>query len=582
MRRLSWLAVAFLSSALLAAQRPPTAVTKPVTVTGGRVSGVPGRHPSIVAFKGIPFAAPPVGEWRWQAPAPVVPWQGVRKAESFGASCMQTIVQERKPWTYEFMAHNEISEDCLFLNVWTGASSPRDHRPVFFYIYGGGFNEGSTDVPVYDGEGLAKKGVVVVTANYRVGVLGFLAHPELSKESGAGVSGNYGLLDQIAALKWVHDNIAAFGGDPNQVTIAGQSAGGMSVHYLTAASLGKGLFHRAIVQSGGSSVSRTGITVGGKVLADAEAEGQKFAESKGARSLADLRAMSWKTLTEAPQERPAAGTGRVGATPGIRFSPIVDGYLLTAPVAQVVAEGKQNDVPTLTGANAGELGGLSGPPTAVTVDSFVKRATQQYGAMVDEFLRLYPATTDEQAATAQAQSSRDQALVSMFLWAKQRARTARTKVFTYLWDHTIPGPDAARYGAFHTSEVPYFMNTLYMSDRPFAELDHKIADRMSSYVANFVKTGDPNSKGLPRWAPVGDRPEVMEVGDKTEPVPLAGDAAKYAFFEKFLTTPAAPPKQEAALTRQHLIPKLTSVEAVRSGLTQAEACGLHPAHGQLK
>ena len=515
-------------------------VRQPVRVTGGLVIGGPGRDPSIVAFKGMPFAAPPVGGRRWQAPAPPVPWQGVRKAESFGPSCMQTIVSERKPWTYEFMAHNEISEDCLSLNVWTGASSARDRRPVFFYIYGGGFNEGSAAVPVYDGEGLAKKGVVVVTANYRVGVLGFLAHPELSKESRDKVSGNYGLLDQIAALKWVHDNIAAFGGDPNRVTIAGQSAGGMSVHYLIASPLAKGLFHRAIVESGGSSVSRTGITAGGRVLADAEAEGQKFAEPKGARSLADLRAMSWETLTAAPQAVPAAGAGRGGATPGIRFAPIVDGYLLTAPVALVMADGRQNDVPTLTGVNVGELGGLSGPPVAVTVDSFVRRATQQYGAMAEEFLKLYPAASDEQAAIAQAQSSRDQAMVSMFLWAKQRARTARTKAFTYLWDHALPGPDAARYGAFHTSEVPYFMNTLSMSDRPFTDADHKIADMMSSYIVNFVKTGDPNGKGLPRWEPVGDGPEVMEVGDKTAPVPLAGDAAKYAFFEKYLTMPAVP------------------------------------------
>ena len=543
MRRLSGLAVALLGSALLAAQGPPMGVAQPVTVTGGLVSGVPAKDPSIVAFKGIPFAAPPVGDRRWQAPSPVVPWQGVRRAESFGASCMQSIVSERKPWTYEFMAHNETSEDCLSLNVWTGAASARERRPVFFYIYGGGFNEGSTAVPVYDGEGLAKKGVVVVTANYRVGVLGFLAHPELSKESRAGVSGNYGLFDLIAALQWVHDNIAAFGGDANQVTIAGQSAGGMAVHYLIASPLAKGLFHRAIVQSGGSSVSRTGISVGGKVLADAEAEGQKYAESKGARVLADLRAMSWRTLTEAPQGAPAAGTGRGGAPAGIRFSPVVDGYLLTTPVARIVAEGKQNDVPILTGANTGELGGLSGQQTAVTVDSFVKRAMQQYGAMADEFLKLYPAATDEQAATAQAQSSRDQALVSMFLWAKQRARTARTSAYTYLWDHAMPGPDAARYGAFHTSEVPYFMNTLRMSDRPFTEADHKIADMMSSYIANFVKTGDPNGKGLPRWDPVGDKPEVMEVGDKTEPVPLAGDAAKYAFFERFLTTPAVPGRQ---------------------------------------
>jgi para-nitrobenzyl esterase len=506
------------------------AVKQPVKVTGGQVSGVPGKDPSITAFKGIPFAAPPVGGRRWQAPAPVVPWQGVRKADTFGASCMQTIVdgpQGRAPWTYEFMTHGQISEDCLFLNVWTGAASASERRPVFVYIYGGGFNEGSGVVPVYDGEGLAKKGVVVVVPNYRLNVLGFLAHPELTQESAAKASGNYGLLDQIAALKWVHDNIAAFGGDPNRVTIAGQSAGGMSVHNLIASPLAKGLFHRAIVQSGGSTVSRTGITVGGKTLATAEAEGLKFAESKGAKSLADLRAMSWQQLTAVP----APG---VPAAPAIRFSPIVDGYLLPAPVAQIVAEGRQNDVPTLTGANTGELGGLSGPQGGVTVDSYTKRAAQMFGPMAEEFLKLYPAATDEQAAAAQAQSSRDQALVAMHLWAKQRAKTAKTQAFTYLWDHAMPGPDAPRFGAFHSSEVAYFLNTLSMSDRPFVAADHTIADTMSSYVTNFVKTGDPNGEGLPRWDPVGEKPEVMEVGDKTMPIPLVSDPAKYAFFERFL------------------------------------------------
>jgi para-nitrobenzyl esterase len=508
---------------------------QPVKVTGGLVSGVPGKDASIVAFKGIPFAAPPVGGRRWQVPAAVTPWQGVRKAEAFGASCMQSIVQERKPWTYEFMAHNEISEDCLSLNVWTGAASAKERRPVFFYIYGGAFSEGSGAVPVYDGEALARKGVVVVTANYRVGVLGFLAHPELSRENAGKGSGNYGLFDQVAALEWVRDNIAAFGGDPGRVTIAGQSAGGMSVHYLIASPLAKGLFHRAIVQSGGSTVSRTGITVGGRGLADAEAEGRRFAEARGAHSIAELRAMTWQALTEAP----APGAGGA-APPAIRFSPIVDGYLLPAPVGQVVAQGHQNDVPILTGANTGELGGLSGPQGPVTKDAFVARARRQYGAMADEFLALYPASTDEQAAAAQAESSRDSALVSMFLWAKQRQKTSRTPAFTYLWDHALPGPDADRYGAFHSSEVPYFMNTLSMSDRPFADADRRIADMMSSYISNFVKTGNPNGRGLPRWDPVGAKPEVMEVGDRTAPVPVVADPAKLAFFERFLGTPVVP------------------------------------------
>jgi len=505
------------------------ALKVPVKTQSGQVQGAPGTDPSVTAFKGIPFAAPPVGELRWRAPQPPASWQRVRAATGFGASCIQSIVPERKPWTHEFMTHGEISEDCLTLNVWTGAKSSSERRPVFFYIYGGGFSEGSGAVPVYDGEGLAKKGLVVVTANYRIGVLGFLAHPELSKESGSNASGNYGLLDQLAVLQWVQKNITAFGGDPKRVTIAGQSAGGMSVHNLIASPLAKGLFHRAIVQSGGSSVGGGGITLGARKLAEAEADGLKFAESKGARSIAELRAMSWQKLTEtAPNAAPG---------PMMRFSPIVDGHFLPASAREIVAQGKQNDVPVLTGANAGELGGLMMPQTPPTAESFAQRARQQYGPLADEFLKLYPAPTDQEAAVAQAQSSRDQALVSLYLWAKERAKTSKTQAYAYLWDHTLPGPDADRFGAFHTSEVPYVLNTLYMSDRPFTDEDRKIADMMSSYWANFAATGDPNGKGLPRWNPVGEKPELMEVGDKTAPILLAGDAAKFAFFERFLLQP---------------------------------------------
>jgi len=505
---------------------------QPVKVTGGLVSGVAGRDRAVTVYKGIPFAGPPIGANRWRPPAAVVPWTGVRAAATFGPSCVQTIVTERKPWTFEFMAHNEVSEDCLHLNVWTGANRAGERRPVFVYIYGGGFSEGSTAVPVYDGEGLARKGLVVVTANYRVGVLGFLAHPDLSKESAAHASGDYGLLDQVAALRWIHDNIAAFGGDPNRVAIAGQSAGGMSVHSLVASPMGKGLFHRAIVQSGGSSIGGGGISTRFRTLADGESDGVQFAKAKGASSLAELRAMSWQTLME-PVAAPAGAPGS-----GLRFSPVVDGYVLPAPVREIVAQGRQNDVPILTGANVGELGGLSAPQTPVTVASFTDRARRLYGPLADSFLEIYPAPSDEQATRAQAESRRDQALVSMYLWVRERAKTARTPAFTYLWDHALPGPDAERYGAFHTSEVPYVLNSLSMSDRPFVERDHSIADMMSSYWANFAATGDPNGRGLPAWAPAGGERTVMEVGDKTGPVPLTRDAVRFAFFEKFLTQPA--------------------------------------------
>jgi len=520
-----------------AATARKAAPLRPVRIAGGLVLGAPGtRDAGIAAYKGIPFAAPPVGAKRWQPPAPVVPWRGVRKAHAFGASCMQPIVNERKPWTYEFMTHNEISEDCLTLNVWTGAASAKERRPVFVYIYGGGFSEGSGAVPAYDGEGLASKGLVVVVPNYRVGVMGFLAHPGLSKESPARVSGNYGILDQIAALQWVRDNIAAFGGDPSRVTIAGQSAGGMSVHTLIGSPLARGLFHRAIVQSGGSSVGGGGIAMGARTLADFEAAGQRWAEAKGATSVADLRAMTWQQLVEPlPAAGPATGTGAAAAS--MRFSPIVDGYVTPAPVREVVVSGNQNDVPTLTGANLGELGGLSGPGAPVTVESFTARARQQYGTQAVEFLKLYPAKTDADAAAAQAQSARDQALTSMHLWARERAGTAKTPAYTYLWDHTMPGPDADRFGAFHSSEVPYVLNTLYSADRPFTDADRTIADMMSSYWANFAATGDPNGAGLPRWEAAGDEAVLMEVGDKTGPVPVASSPARFAFFERFLTRP---------------------------------------------
>jgi para-nitrobenzyl esterase len=505
-----------------------TATVRQVKTEGGVVSGVPGRDPSISVYKGIPYAAPPVGKGRWAAPGPVVPWTGVRAGDTFGASCIQVMVEDVMPVTKEFMAFGDVSEDCLFLNVWTPAKSASEKRPVFVYLHGGGFTGGSGQVPVYDGEGLAKKGLVAITINYRLGVLGFLAHPELSRESGHNASGNYGLRDQVAALAWVRRNIAAFGGDPNRVTVAGQSAGGMSVHALIGSPLANGLFQRAVVESGGSSLGG-GMTMGSRGLADAEAAGVKFAESKGAKSLAELRAMTWQKITE-PVPAPAGTRGPAGG--GMRFSPIVDGYFSPLSNRDAVQQGKFNDVPILTGVNLGELAGMT-PQPPPTAEVFRSQAERRYGAMAAEFLRLYPAANDEQARVAHERSSRDSSLVSLYLWARERAKTSKTPAFIYLWDHAIAGPDAARYGAFHTAEVPYVLNTLDRSPRPFVDADHKIAAMASSYWANFAASGDPNGQGLPRWAPAGAKPEVMEVGDKTAPIPAA-DAERFAFFEKFL------------------------------------------------
>jgi para-nitrobenzyl esterase len=488
-------------------------LSRPVKVAGGLVSGVPGKDASVTVFKGLPYAAPPVGDLRWHAPKDVVSWQGVKKADQFGNSCVQSIVKERKPWTYEFMAHNDISEDCLYLNVWTAAKSANEKRPVYIYVHGGGNVEGSGGVGVYDGEGLAKKGIVVVTVNYRLGVFGFFAHPELTRESDVHASGNYALMDLIAVLRWVHDNIAAFGGDPTKVTMGGQSAGAGDTHDLVASPLAKGLFRGAIAESSGSLLNPL------RTLSETEAVGVKFAAAKGAKSIADLRKLSWQKIFE-PVE-------------GMRFGPIVDGYVLPANPVEVIAQGKQNDVPTMVGGNKHDNNGAVPHPT-VTAAEFTQQSKQRFGPLADEFLKLYPAANDEQAHDSFNEMMRDNMRTAQYVWAASRAKTAKTDVFVYYWDHTLPGPDADQFGAFHTSEVPYVMNALNMTvDRKMTPADYKIADTLSSYWANFIKTGNPNGKGLPHWPSEKEKPATaFEIGDKYQSIPVAGSAAKQAFFEK--------------------------------------------------
>jgi len=496
------------------------AISKPVKVTGGTVAGVPGKDASVTVFKGLPYAAPPVGDLRWHAPKPLAPWQGVKKADQFGNSCIQNIVKERKPWTYEFMAHNDISEDCLYLNVWTGAKAAGEKRAVYVFLHGGGNVEGSGSVQVYDGEGLAKKGIVVVNVNYRLGVLGFFVHPELTKESDTHSSGNYALLDQLAALQWVHDNIAAFGGDPAKVTVGGQSAGASDTHDLVVSPLAKGLIHGAIAESSG---------LGGgalQTLAQAEQTGVNFAEAKGAHSLAELRMMPWQEVIAPVQ----------GQT--LRFGAIMDGHVLPATPAELIGQGKGSDVPMIVGGNLFDNNGSSPHPT-VTAAEFQTQVKQRYGDLADEFLKLYPAGSDEQARQSNNASLQDNMRVAQYAWAAGRAKTEKSDVFVYMWDHALPGPDADTYGAFHTSEVPYVLNSIDRCvGRTMTDADRKIADTLSTYWANFIKTGNPNGKGVPHWPSEKEKPATaFEIGDKYQSIPVAGDAAKQAFLEKALTNP---------------------------------------------
>ena len=508
-------------------QTAPKPVSAPVKVTGGVVQGVPGTDKSITTFKGIPYAAPPVGNLRWRAPQPVVPWQGVHKADSFGKSCIQKVVYERKPWTYEFMSHNDISEDCLYLNVFTPAKTSAEKLPVYVFIHGGGNVEGSGAVPTYDGEGLAKKGVIVVTPNYRLGIFGMFVHPELSAEAPYHASGNYSDLDLVAVLQWVKANIAQFGGDPGKVTIGGQSAGSGHVTNMTASPLAKGLFRGAINESGVSLATNPGQ--GANTLAAAEQQGVAFAKAHGANSLADLRKLSWMEIFD---PLPAGPDGKV---PTFRFGSVVDNYLFTASTFDTYEQGKQNDVPRLVGLNKHDNSG-PGPHPDTTAALFKEQAEKRYGAATADFLALYPAANDDQAKTSYQESTWDSNRMGTYEWTLWRNKTAKTPVYSYFWDHTLPGPDAEKYGAFHTSEVPYVLNSINTTGRPLTDADRKVADIMSGYWANFIKTGNPNGPGLAHWPTTAEQPgTTMEVGDKNAPIPVAGSKAKQDFFEKYYT-----------------------------------------------
>ena len=513
-------AVALAATGLFTAGPLSAALKDSVKVETGLLSGVPARDASITVFKGVPFAAPPVGELRWRPPQPPAPWQGVRKADQFGNVCPQT--RSREP----------MGEDCLFLNVWTGAASAGEKRPVFVWFYGGRFIMGAGSEPLYDGEGLARKGLVVVTMNYRLGVLGYLATPGLSKESGHNASGNWGLLDQIACLQWVKKNIAAFGGDPNRVTIAGQSAGSGSVMLQLDSPLSKGLYHRAIAESGmrfPNDPDIGGLAVSWRPLKDAEAAGAKYAEEHGAHSLKELRALSWDQLKVGNDANDEAVKGR----PPL-FRPAVDGWVVPFNYSQTYAKGLQNDVPLITGHNLDEGG--AGPQPNIKLEAFLSQVRNKYGAMAGEFLKLYPAASDQEAGPAMNDGARDSARSTLFLFAEAWKNAARNNVYTYFWTHAPPGPDHDRRGAYHMSEINYVFNNLYATDRPWADEDREIADKMSSYWVNFAATGDPNGKGLEKWAPVDPTSlKTMELGDHFRVIPVA-DNAKFDFFKRFFMT----------------------------------------------
>lgn len=463
--------------------------TPRTTVAQGALVGI--MDNGVSAFLGIPYAAPPVGAGRWAPPRTAPNWGAApRAADKYGPACPQVIAPKggRAPWTDEFMhpAALGVSEDCLTLNVWTPAAlssgqRPQGNLPVLVYIYGGAFQEGSNAIAAYNGANFAKKGVVVVNLNYRVGALGFLAAPEFSAEQG-GSSGNYGIQDQIAGLQWIRDNIAAFGGDSNKVTIAGQSAGGMSVHALIASPMAKGLFRGAIVQAGG---------IGGTFseAATPEANGSAFIKTLGAASIAEARAMPFE---------------KIMATPAPRGGVIADGKIIPKGREPTPAA---SDVPVLIGANLNE-GGVK----TVTAETWKVQLADRYGTRAAEALKLYPANSDAQARDSAEREAADRTALSYEDFVVRRA--SDKPLYAYQFTHVLPGPEQAKFGAFHTSELPYVFNTLHLTiGRNITEKDRSIADETSSYWANFVKSGNPNGAGLAQWLPFSDDKQVMFLGN---------------------------------------------------------------------
>ena len=480
-----------------------------VQVEGGLVSGTQNQTGDITVFKGIPFAAPPVGALRWKAPQPVKPWSGVRTANAFGPSPMQNEPTPFSMWSAEFLIPKEpISEDCLYLNVWTGAGSTTEKRPVLVWIYGGGFVSGGSGVPIYDGEALAQQGVVFVSINYRVGLFGFFAHPALTRESEHQASGNYGLMDQLAALKWVQKNITAFGGDPDNVTIAGQSAGAMSVNCLVASPLANGLFQKAIAHSGASFSRRS------PSLKQAEQEGERIGHALNASSLNALRQLPAATLLSATSE--------------LR-GPIIDSYVLPDYIVDIFKRKQQNKVALLTGWNQDE--GLALGPIKKAA-AFKEQVQTQYGAQANQFLRYYPATNDSVAADAQRALGRDVIFgVQNYTWAKVQSQQKYAPVYVYRFTRKVPAiGEYRKYGAFHTGEVPYAYDNLKFVDRPWEPVDRQLAKTTSSYWINFLKSGDPNGERLPAWPAYStQRQEVMMFGKEAQVRPLP-DAASLDFL----------------------------------------------------
>ncbi|WP_373055857.1 carboxylesterase/lipase family protein [Zunongwangia sp. H14] len=503
----------------------PAQTNNPVllNIKNGKIEGYHDAQKNLNVFLGIPFAKPPVGDLRWKAPQPLEAWNGIKSTKKFGPSPVQANV-----FSDMVFRRDGQSEDCLYLNVWAPAGKSKEKLPVLVYFYGGGFVAGDGSEPRYDGAAMAQKGIVTVTTNYRLNIFGFYAHPQLSKESEYGASGNYGLLDQLAALQWVRDNIAVFGGDPEKVTIAGESAGSISVSAQMASPLSKDLIAGAIGESG-AAIKPTLAPVS---LAEAEANGKRFAEKAGYSSLAEMRNTSTEELFE-----------KYKASEGFRFSSVIDGYFLPKPLPEIFRSRKQAQVPLLVGWNSAEIPGTSfmqGQP--YSEENYINKVKQAYPEDYKEVLKLYPHSSKEEIEQSATALASDRFIAySTWKWFDLQRKNSEEPVYRYLFSKIRPPlkTAAARQtqpaGAAHASEIPYFLGNLELTDEyAWTAEDYKVSKLIQQYLANFIKTGNPNSEGLPEWpsAKAGDAsPPVLIMATESK-VKEAEDDARYLFLDK--------------------------------------------------
>lgn len=482
-------------------------MNRTIRISSGLIRGIAGNYPAFTVFKGIPYAQPPVGALRWKPPVAPEPWEGVLDCARFRDFCTQIPLPQGSLYQEEFFpAPFECSEDCLYLSVWTPSQhfDPADRLPVMVWYHGGAYVQGSDHEPEFDGESFNRNGVILVTVPYRLGVFGYLAHPELSRAEG-GVSGNYALLDQIFALRWVQQNIACFGGDPDNVTIFGQSAGGGSVQAICASPLAKGLFHKAIIQSA-NALQTLGRAVS---LKDAEAFGEGYARYLN-RSLDEMRAMSDSELLHTAADYVAQCEN--AAPLGLRFLPNVDGHVLTDDPGAMFTRGDIGDFPFMMGSVAGDSS-LFGFPELTSFAEFREALYLRYFDHTDDCLSMLGVHDDSSLIAGAKERAEASAICPSEAFAVNRARLGHSPAYTYHFNRDMPGDDHP--GAFHSSELWYVFGTVQRCHRPLTGADFELSRAMNRYWCNFARTGDPNGDGLPVWLPhTPDSPCHMLFNDR--------------------------------------------------------------------